>query len=268
MPQNRDLLKTVIKNMLQEGRTRYLIVLDDVWHLDRWDDVKYVLPNDEQDSRIILTTRKTDLALNACTEFAREVYNMEPLSDKQSWELFCMKTFKDNSFPLNLEKICRSILQKCEGLPLPIVAVSGILATKGQGRIDEWHKICRSLHGNSGLTKLKKVLSLSFNDLPHYLKSCFLHLSVFPKDHKIERMRLIRLWMAEGFVDPKEGETPEEVVEDYHNDLLNRSLLQVAETTTDRRVQMCRIHHHLQEIGIAKSKERKYTIVRDKQCPE
>ncbi|KAF8033546.1 hypothetical protein BT93_D2213 [Corymbia citriodora subsp. variegata] len=265
---NRDLLKTLIKNMLQESRTRYLIVLDDVWHLDRWDDVKYVLPNDEQDSRIIITTRKTDLALNACTEFAGEVYNMEPLSDKQAWELFCMKTFKDDSCPLHLETICRSILQTCEGLPLAIVAVSGILATKGQGRIEEWAKVRRSLHGNDGLNKLKKVLSLSFNDLPHYLKSCFLHLSVFPEDHKVERMRLIRLWMAEGFVEPKEGETPEEVAEDYLNDLLNRSLLQVAETTSDGRVQVCRIHHHLQEIGIAKSKERSYTIVRDKQCPE
>lgn len=265
---NRDLLKTLIKNMLQESGTRYLIVLDDVWQLDRWDDVKYVLPNDEQDSRIILTTRKTDLALNACTEFAGEVHNMEPLSDEQSWELFCMRTFRDNSCPLYLEKICRSILRNCEGLPLAIVAVSGILATKDQGRIDEWAKVCRSLHGNVGLNKLKKVLSLSFNDLPHYLKSCFLHLSVFPEDHKIERMRLIRLWMAEGFVEPKEGETPEEVAEDYLNDLLNRSLLQVAETTTDGRVQMCRIHHHLQKICIAKSKERNYTIVRDKQCPE
>ena len=114
-----------------------------------------MLPNDEQDSRIILTTRKTDLALNACTEFTGEVYNMEPLSDKQSWELFCMKTFKDNSCPLNLEKICRSIFQKCEGQPLAIVAVSGILATKGQGRIDEWHKVCRSLHGNNGLNILR-----------------------------------------------------------------------------------------------------------------
>ena len=37
------------------------------------------------------------------------------------------------------------ILKRCEGLPFAIVAISGILTTKDQSRIDEWEMLHRSL---------------------------------------------------------------------------------------------------------------------------
>ncbi|KAA8519216.1 hypothetical protein F0562_013472 [Nyssa sinensis] len=71
----------------------------------------------------------------------------------------------------------------------------------------------------------------------------------------IECMRLIRLWIAEGFIEVREGRTLEEVAEGYLNDLVNRSLIQVAERTTYGRVKMCRIHDLIREIFVSKSKE-------------
>ncbi|KAA8525334.1 hypothetical protein F0562_007189 [Nyssa sinensis] len=71
----------------------------------------------------------------------------------------------------------------------------------------------------------------------------------------IECMRLIRLWIAEGFIEVREGRTLEEVAEGYLNDLVNRSLIQVAELTTYGRVRMCRIHDLIREIFVLKSKE-------------
>jgi len=59
--------------------------------------------------------------------------------------------------------------------------------------------------------------------LPYYLKQCYLYLSVFPDDYLIKRMKLIRLWIVERFVEEKQGFTMEEVAEEYLNELVNRS---------------------------------------------
>ncbi|KAF8019755.1 hypothetical protein BT93_G0444 [Corymbia citriodora subsp. variegata] len=264
-----DLLKLMVKSLLQRRRSRYLIILDDVWRVDDWDAVKYAFPNNKNGSRIMMTTRDAKIASSSCKEFAGEVYYMKPLCAEQSWKLFCMKTFKGDSCPSNLKEICECILQKCEGLPLAIVAISGILATKDNDKIDEWHLVHQSIRseidGNDRLKNLKKVLSLSFNVLPYHLKPCFLHLSVFPRDQQIEHMRLIRLWVAEGLVETKEGKTLEEVAEEYLKDLLSRSLIQAAELTSDGRFKMYRVHDLLWEISSTKSEDRNFASVVDEQ---
>ncbi|KAL3743672.1 hypothetical protein ACJRO7_018873 [Eucalyptus globulus] len=243
-----DLLKMMIRSLLQ-GRSRYLIILDDVWRVDDWDAVKYVFPNNKNGSRIMMTTRDVKIASSSCKEYAGEVYFMKPLRAEQSWKLFCMKTFKGDSCPSNLKEICESILRKCEGLPLAIVAISGILATRDSDKIDEWHLVHRSIRSeidsNDRLKNLKKVLSLSFNALPYHLKPCFLHLK--------------------GLVETKEVKTPEEVAEEYLKDLLSRSLIQAAELTSDGRVKTYRVHDLLWEISSMKSKDRNFATVVDEQ---
>ncbi|XP_030474434.2 disease resistance protein RPM1-like [Syzygium oleosum] len=261
---NSHWLKTIIKDLLQ--RRRYLIVLDDAWHNSEWDAVKHALPNNSHGSRVIITTRNADLASTSCKEFNGLVKNMEPLDPAQSWELFCRKTFQGNSCPSHLEEICEYILRKCEGLPLAIVAISGVLAAKDIRRIYEWELVRRSLRTeidcNDKLKNLKRVLMLSFNDLPYYLKSCFLHLSLFPEGHRIKCRRLIRLWVAEGFVERKEGKmTLEEVAEDYFLELLNRSLIEVAARRSDGRVKYCRIHDFLRDIITSKSTDQGFAVI-------
>ncbi|XP_044470958.1 disease resistance protein RPM1-like [Mangifera indica] len=258
-----DGLKKIIKEFLQQRR--YLIVLDDVWHINDWDAVKYALPTNNCGSRVMLTTRKVDLAFTSRLESAGWVYNLQPIPPEESWILFCIKTFHGKACPPHLEGICRCILKKCEGLPLAIVAIGGVLAAKDRRRIDEWEMVHRSLgaeiDGNDKLQNLKKVLSLSLNDLPCHLKACFLYLSIFPENHLIEPMRLVRLWTAEGFVEAKEGKTVEEVAQEYLSELLNRSLMQVVGTTSDGRVKACRIHDFLREIIKTKSREHNISAI-------
>ncbi|GKV10625.1 hypothetical protein SLEP1_g21965 [Rubroshorea leprosula] len=78
-------------------------------------------------------------------------------------------------------------------------------------------------------------------------------------------MRLKRLWIAEGLVEVKEGKKPEDVAEDYLNELLNRSLIQVAAKTSDGRVKTCRIHDLLREIVISKSRDQNFAVVAKEQ---
>ncbi|AES95653.1 putative P-loop containing nucleoside triphosphate hydrolase, leucine-rich repeat domain, L [Medicago truncatula] len=263
-----DKLKELIKDLLQ--RSRYLIVLDDVWHVNVWDAVKLALPNNDRGSRVMLTTRKKDIALYSCAELGKD-FHLEFLPEQEAWSLFCRKTFQgnNNSCPPHLEEVCRNILKLCGGLPLAIVAISGALATKGRSNIEEWQIVCRSfgseIEGNDKLEDMKKVLSLSFNELPYHLKSCLLYLSVFPEFHAIEHMRLIRLWVAEGFVNGEDGKTLEEVADRYLKELLNRSLLQVVEKTSDGRMKTCRMHDLLREIVNFKSRDQNFATVAKEQ---
>ncbi|KAL7249320.1 hypothetical protein ACSBR1_011470 [Camellia fascicularis] len=250
-------LKGIINAFLQQKR--YVLVFDDVWDIHAWQSFRYVFPIGNCGSRVVLTTRNAELASVSSKEYHGNVYNLRPLPPKESWTLFCRKTFMENSCPSHLEGLSKAILNRCEGLPLAIVAISGLLSTKDKSSVDEWDKIYRSLgaelEGNDKLLSMKKILSLSYIDLPYYLKFCFLYLSVFPEDCFIDHWRLIRLWVAEGFVELKGGMTIEEVAEGYLNELINRSLVQVAEMRSDGRVETYRVHDLWREIIVSKSGE-------------
>ncbi|KAI8533784.1 hypothetical protein RHMOL_Rhmol10G0035900 [Rhododendron molle] len=249
-------LKGTINDFLRQKR--YVIVLDDVWNTPVWQFFKIIFPECSCGSRIVVTTRNVDLASFASKEYHGFVHTLQPLPREQSWELFCKKAFHGNPCPSYLVDLSRDILKRCQGLPLAIVAIGGLLSTK-ENNLDEWERIYRGLgaelESNDKLMSIIKILSLSYFDLPYYLKLCFLYLSIFPEDFFIDHWRLIRLWVAEGFVKVKEGKTKEEVAEGYINELRSRSLVQVEETTAGGKVKTYRIHDLWREIVISKSRE-------------
>ncbi|KAI8567331.1 hypothetical protein RHMOL_Rhmol02G0113200 [Rhododendron molle] len=186
------------------------------------------------------------------------VYKLKPLLPKESWTLFCSKTFKENSCPSYLEDLSREILGKCEGLPLAIVAISGLLLTKEKS-VDGWEKIYHGLgaelEGNDKLMSMTKILFLSYFDLPYYLKLCFLYLRIFPEDCLIHHWILIRLWAAEGFREVKEEMTIEEAAQGYLEELVNRSLVHAINDGRNGRFKAYRIHELCREMIIAKLRE-------------
>ncbi|KAK3003464.1 hypothetical protein RJ639_019469 [Escallonia herrerae] len=249
-------LKELIKEFLQQSR--YVLVLDDVWSLDAWIAMEIALPDNSHGSRVLLTTRNVNIASACCLKTRGRKYTMNALSPEESWTLFCRKVFQGTDCPQPLYPLSKCILEKCEGLPLAIEAMGGFLATKDR-RIEEWDLVWRSLgdelESNDQFEFMTRILLLSYFDLPYHLKVCLLYLSIFPEDYEIEKMRLIRLWIAEGFVQVREGKTLEEVAENYLNNLVNRSLVQVARTTIDGRLKTCRVHDLLREMIVIKSRE-------------
>ncbi|KAI4357601.1 hypothetical protein L6164_001539 [Bauhinia variegata] len=99
-------LKEITKELLQNER--YLIVLDDVWKTEDWDQLKVAMPNNSCGSRVIITTRIDDVARYSTksTEYQGMSYPMKALSDSDSWTLFCKKTFQGEPCPSHLEHIC------------------------------------------------------------------------------------------------------------------------------------------------------------------
>ncbi|XP_071926196.1 disease resistance protein RPM1-like [Coffea arabica] len=258
-----NMLIEFVRDFLRERR--YILVLDDVWSIDAWEAIKCVLPDCNTASRVVLTTRIADVASASCLGSLDFVYKMKPLSDKESWTLFCNRTFQSNDCPPNLEEVAKKILKKCEGLPLAIVAIGGVLALKDKEKTDEWEMI---LHGFGGeadgsgkLDRMKRVLLLSYNDLPHYLKSCLLYLSIYPEDYPIDVGDILLKWIALGFVEEKEGITSTDIAMRYMKELINRSLIQVKSTLADGGLDTCGLHDFLREIIVSKSKEQDFTTV-------
>ncbi|XP_047261946.1 putative disease resistance protein At1g50180, partial [Capsicum annuum] len=82
---------------------RYLVVIDDVWTMEAWDDLKMAFPNTASGSRILLTTRNRDVASYANPEGSP--HHLRFLTNEESWELLSKKVFRKGSCPLELEDI-------------------------------------------------------------------------------------------------------------------------------------------------------------------
>lgn len=183
---------------------RYLIVLDDVWSVEAWEKMQFCFPENFNRSRIVVTTRVQKLV----NYFASSSLVVDFLDDKNSWDLFCRETFAQEGCPPGLEKVGKMIVKKCKGLPLAISVIGGLLC-KSPKTQQYWKKISkdkslvlkRSGEGNKALN----ILYLSYKHLPVCLKSCFLHLGLFPEDHQIDVSQVIQLWVAEGYI--KETQT-------------------------------------------------------------
>uniref|UniRef100_A0A2N9H1K2 NB-ARC domain-containing protein n=1 Tax=Fagus sylvatica TaxID=28930 RepID=A0A2N9H1K2_FAGSY len=224
---NYRLLVRMLVNYLE--KKTYLLVVDDVWDTNLLDEIKVSLQDSCLGSRIILTTRKEDVA---CYHLGGKsyVHHIQLLQKEEAWELFCKKAFSSSpngSCPSELKLFAQELVGKCEGLPLAIAALGSLMYSKN---MSQWKEIYNSLNwslsNNPVLQAVKTILLLSFNDLPYQLKHCFLYCSLFPEVHEIRRKRLIKLWMAEGFVEQVKGSTPEEVAERYLTELIFRSMLQ------------------------------------------
>ncbi|XP_048323632.2 disease resistance protein RPM1-like [Ziziphus jujuba] len=281
--QNKELLKNIIKKFCEEKKEstpdginemdeltlttklreyllhkRYVVIFDDVWKVDFWRDIEIALPDNKNGGRVVITTRNMKVANFCKISPSFRVHELQPLAYEKAWELFRNKLFQydyGGQCPTYLEQLSRNIVDKCEGLPLAIVAIAGLLKTKNKTTV-EWQKLHDSLSSeldnNLHLRSIVKILSLSYFDLPYHLKSCFLYFGMYPEDYSIRCSRLIRQWIAEGFVNQKKDKTLEEVALEYLFELIHRSLVQVSLVDNVGRVRTCRIHDLLHEIAVKK----------------
>lgn len=179
------------------GDKRYMIELDDVWEKNGWNAFKLLFPGNTCGSRLMLTTRDNKVAISAATEFEGKIYH--GLVSKRFFDSFLQEDIHKEVCPPIFEDVSGRILKRCEGLPLAVATISGMLAANI--RIERWEMVHRSLSAELEGSDMIKILSLSDDDLPYYLKSCLLYASVFPQEHLMELMMLFQLWIAEGFVE-------------------------------------------------------------------
>ncbi|XP_039775975.1 disease resistance protein RGA5-like isoform X2 [Panicum virgatum] len=239
---------------------RYFIVVDDVWDVQSWDTINRGFSKNSHGSKIITTTRVSKVAESCCIPYGGCVHNLMPLSTVDSERLFLRRIFGNGQqCPRHLKRVSDKILEKCGGLPLAILAISGLLATNRQE--DQWEQVQNSigqgLGSNPAAEGMMRILSFSYFNLNPCLRSCLLYLSIYPEDDMIYKEDLIMRWIVEGFIPEEHGvQTIYEIGERCYNELVNRSLIQPAEGIhfVDRK-DRCRVHDTILDFVISKSKE-------------
>ncbi|RWR84250.1 putative disease resistance protein [Cinnamomum micranthum f. kanehirae] len=253
---NLEELGTLLHAYLKEKR--YLVVIDDIWSIEAWDMLNPILPAGMKESRVMLTTRSEEVASHA----SRHPHKMRFLTYNEGWDLFMKKIFPREdpltACPSELEKTGRKILEKCGDLPLAVLVLGALLARKDKTE-RAWSKVLESIPESS--KQCMDILALSYWDLPHYLKPCFLYFGLFPEDYEISSGKVIRLWIAEGFIEQRDGKIMEDVAEDYLEQLVSRSMIQVASKRCNGSIHKCRIHDLLRELSISEARENNFFAV-------
>ncbi|KAG4920746.1 hypothetical protein JHK82_049690 [Glycine max] len=257
---NMESLIEEVRNRLRNKR--YVVLFDDVWNETFWDHIESAVIDNKNGSRILITTRDEKVAGYCRKSSFVEVHKLEkPLTEEESLKLFCKKAFQYSSngnCPEELKDISLQIVRKCKGLPLAIVVIGGLLSQKDENA-PEWGQFSRDLsldlERNSELNSITKILGLSYDDLPINLRSCLLYFGMYPEDYEVKSDRLIRQWIAEGFVRHETGKSLEEVGQQYLSGLVRRSLVQVSSLRIDGKVKRCRVHDLIHDMILRKVKD-------------
>ncbi|KAK2640082.1 hypothetical protein Ddye_027877 [Dipteronia dyeriana] len=221
-----------VQKKLQEAVAgkKFLLVLDDVWSKDyrSWEVLRSPFKAGADGSKIIVTTRDKDVALTMGAP--KESHILKILSDEECWSLFKAHAFECGEIASygDIELIRQKVIEKCNGLPLAVKTLAGLLRSK-QEREDEWLEMLNSKMWDlvEESDDIPATLKLSYYYLPSHLKRCFAHCAIFLEDYEFLEEELVHLWMAEGLIQPsKENSQLEDLGHEYFIALLSRSFFQ------------------------------------------
>uniref|UniRef100_A0A3B6UAQ5 Uncharacterized protein n=1 Tax=Triticum aestivum TaxID=4565 RepID=A0A3B6UAQ5_WHEAT len=199
--QEKSQLMPALKNAIKDQK--FLLVLDDMWSDRAWTSLlnapfSYGAPG----SRIVITTRNDTVA--------RVVSGDEDGPDIDM-----------------LKDIGLQVIEKCDGLPLAVKVMGGLLRQKGKQRHD-WEMVLNdSIWSVSEMPEeLNYAVYLSYEDLPPCIKQCFLHYSLLPKGGLFHRAEIIGMWISEGFIHGSSDDDLEELGMKYYSELILRNLIE------------------------------------------
>ncbi|XP_073036549.1 putative late blight resistance protein homolog R1C-3 [Primulina eburnea] len=171
--------------------------------------------------------------------------------------------FGKESCPPELEEVGKTIVRNFRGLPLAIVAISGLLA-KSSRTVEYWEYVAKNTYselnmGGDGICF--EVFSLSYKHLPVHLKPCFLYMGMFPEHHKVRISRVVKLWIAEGILKPTRYRSLEEIAENNLKDLIDRNLVQVHDYGSRNKIKTCTIHDLFRDLCRREAQKEKFVCL-------
>ncbi|KAL6654505.1 hypothetical protein ACP70R_007970 [Stipagrostis hirtigluma subsp. patula] len=138
-------------------------------------------------------------------------------------------------------------VEKCGGLPLAIKVMGGLLSTRCPTQSD-WEDVLNDPAWSvSGLPpELDNRIYMSYADLTPQLKQCFLYCSLFPKGKTFSIVRVVPMWIGEGFIHPQDRNNShddrlEELATKYHRELITRNLIEPIQQASSTGY-MCTMH--------------------------
>ncbi|KAL0414114.1 UNVERIFIED_CONTAM: Disease resistance RPP8-like protein 3 [Sesamum radiatum] len=177
--------------------------------------------------------------------------------------------FLDNK---TVEEMGKEMVKCCEGLPSAILDFIGFMDIR---KHTSWMEVRRNLESFVRMSQevgtTLKSLTLSYDNLPHDLKQCFLYLGHSHEHSRIEAEKLYLLWLAEGLISVEDRGREEmllNVAERYLEDLARRSMIEVHEdeVTTVTRFSSCQLSQQMRRLCLMKNEEQNFFKVVDFGC--
>lgn len=204
-------------------KDRFLLVIDgDVSNSD-WNAILAALPEKNNGSRIVRIMQGIHKQPRGIA--AKHWIELKCFETEKTTSLFSQRVCMEEK--INIENFDEVLHGITKGLPLAIVLLSGLVRTKEYP--NEWQAVLEHLKSKKS-KRLDSILAMSFDDLPHDLKSCFLYFAALPMNTPVEARKLVCMWMAEGFLRPKDGRTMEKVGRIYLKELVMRHLVKLVKT--------------------------------------
>ena len=168
--------------MRKLNRKKVFIVLDDV---DDFVQLEYLVQDCNflgSKSRVIITTR--DKQLLKSLRVKHEIYEVNGLSDNESFELFKLKAFNEDYPEIGYEDLTKKFVSYAKGTPLALNILGSFLRSKSR---EEWKSAWKKLKKipNEGIDK---VLRLSYDGLNYEEQQIFLDIACFLKGENKEKV--------------------------------------------------------------------------------
>uniref|UniRef100_A0ACD6A7V7 Uncharacterized protein n=1 Tax=Avena sativa TaxID=4498 RepID=A0ACD6A7V7_AVESA len=249
---NRDTLQDMLEEKLR-GK-RFLLVLDDIWYnikdvtqSENLQQILSPLKAGEAGSKILVTSRTED-ALLALGAAKQRCIPLPVLDEDVFWNL--LMHYALHGVPVGdharriLGDIGKEIAKKLKGSPLAARIIGGQLHIRQN--VEFW----RSVRDRDLLNETMGALWWSYHHLHEQVKRCFAYCSLFPRRRRLKRDELVRLWAAEGFARcTSEGEEMEDVCQEYFDELVSASFLQLKAKEDPREKDCYLVHDLLQDLA-------------------
>lgn len=202
---------------------RFVMLLDDIWERVDLNKLGVPLPDMNNGSKVVFTTRSEEI----CGWMdADKTVKVNCLERGDAWDLFRKKVGDQTlcGHP-DIHELARDVARECEGLPLALITIGRAMACKKTPQ--EWRHAIEVLKKSasefSGMgDQVFPLLKFSYDNLSKQkIRTCFLYCSLFPEDFLINKNDLIDYWIGEGISDESDDR---EVVVNWGYDVIGSLL--------------------------------------------
>ena len=234
----RDIEEKIRGKLSSLSKSRFLLLLDDVWEevdLRSWG---IPIPSFENRSKVIMTGRTISYCRVKHVDRLDGTRSFEVLglSESEAW-IFFKRNVGTNlkSEGGEIAKLAKSMANKCSGHPLALEVVGKSM--ENATSVNEWReaerKLIRSPQKIEGFEKdVLRLMKFSFDRLrDDNIRNCLLYICLWGEDKAILKEELIDYWFGEGFLDCDDSESLYEAQDRGHENitsLVSCSLLQKA----------------------------------------
>ncbi|KAG2724914.1 hypothetical protein I3760_01G040400 [Carya illinoinensis] len=204
-----------------QQRKKCLVVLNDIWNVEDWYNLRAAIPTNDTNSRILLTSRNEDLASQV--DPSGLLHKLQFLNDENSWNLLQNLAISWRSEEMRF--LGKEMVRCCKGLPLAIIVLGGLLAAKQA--LKEWKQVHRNVQSYL-----------------HHQKDLGISRCLFSEDFEVWTKELIQMWMAEGLI----------LQMQLTGKLVQRCTVQVGQKSSDIGIKTCHLHDLRRDFCVVKAK--------------